>query len=35
MEKKIVVILEILFIIGAFFFYTFKEVIPDYKKSIG
>lgn len=35
MEKKIVFILEILIIIGLFIFYIFKEVIPDYKKSIG
>lgn len=35
MEKKIVVILEILIIAGAFLFYIFKEAIPEYKKSIG
>ena len=35
MEKKIIVILEILIIGVAFLAYTFKEAIPEYKKSIG
>ena len=35
MEKKIVVILEILIIVGLFIFYLITEVIPDYKKLIG
>lgn len=35
MEKKITIILEILIIGIAFFVYTFKEVIPEYKESIG
>ena len=35
MEKKILIIFEILIVVGLFLFYTFKEVIPDYKRSIG
>lgn len=35
MEKKIIVILEILIIGVAFLAYTFKEAIPEYKKTIG
>ena len=35
MEKKILIIFEILIVAGLFLFYTFKEVIPDYKRSIG
>lgn len=35
MEKKIIVIIEILIIGVAFLAYTFKEVIPEYKNSIG
>lgn len=35
MEKKIVIVIEILIIVVAFLFYIFKEAIPDYKKSIG
>lgn len=35
MEKKIIIILEILIIGVAFLAYTFKEAIPEYKKTIG
>ena len=35
MEKKILIIFEILIVAGLFLFYTFKEVIPDSKRSIG
>ncbi|MCI8459928.1 MAG: hypothetical protein HFE81_00895, partial [Bacilli bacterium] len=35
MEKKIFVVFEIVLIIGASLYYVFKEVIPEYKSSMG
>lgn len=35
MENKIVFIIELLIILGLFSFYIIKEVVPDYKKSLG
>lgn len=35
MKKKLLIILEILIIIGASLYYILKEVIPEYKSSIG
>lgn len=35
MEKKLKIIIEILFVIAALSFYTVKTIIPEYKKQLG
>ena len=35
MEKKIIILLEILFVLGALGYYTVRELIPEYRESQG
>ena len=35
MKEKVVIILEIVFILGAFLFYIIKEEIPELKRQYG